>query len=299
MRPSMPDVLPEWLTIRAGSNAKYDEVKSMINELGLHSVCTEARCPNINECWNSGTATFMVLGSLCTRGCRFCAVSKKASGQGIDTEEPKKLASVIKKWKLDYVVITSVCRDDLDDQGSAHFARCVEEVRRENPNTLIELLIPDFRGDSDCLARIVASKPDVVGHNVETVERLTPAVRDRRASYIQSLNLLKKIKEADPSIYTKSAMMLGMGETHDEIMRSMYDLRNSGVDFLALGQYLRPSPGHVGVKEFVKPETFDHLRTTALGMGFLYVAAGPFVRSSYKAGEYFIRRMVIENRNSQ
>lgn len=285
-------MLPEWLTVKAGTNGKYNEVKSRISELGLHSVCTEAHCPNINECWNSGTATFMVLGSLCTRGCRFCAVSKMARGEGIDEDEPEKLAQLVKEWKLDYVVVTSVCRDDLEDQGSSHFSQCVKEIRKENPKTLIELLIPDFRGDARCLTEIVKAKPDVIGHNIETVERLTPSVRDRRASYSQSLDVLGNIKKIDPSVYSKSAMMLGIGETHDEVVKSMEDLRNAGVDLLAIGQYLRPSPRHIEVKEYVKPETFKEFKAIALGMGFRYVAAGPFVRSSYKAGEYFMKRMI-------
>lgn len=282
------------MTIRPASTEKYSSIKNTINSLGLHTVCAEAHCPNITECWGSGTATFMVLGSLCTRGCRFCAVSKMAKGEETDKMEPEKLANVIKEWGLDYVVITSVCRDDLEDQGSSHFAECVTRIRKENPETTIELLIPDFRNERECLRKIADSKPDVIGHNIETVERLTPSVRDRRASYAQSLDVLRSFKEIDKRIYTKSAIMLGIGESEEEVIKAMQDLRSAKVDFLAMGQYLRPSKHHLEVKEYVSPERFNHLMEIALGMGFLYVAAGPFVRSSYKAGEYFMKKIVKE-----
>ncbi len=285
-------MLPEWLTIRPASTAKYADVKSEISGLGLHTVCAEAHCPNITECWSGGTATFMVLGEKCTRGCRFCTVPKSAMGANIDPMEPEKLGRIISKWKLDYAVITSVCRDDLPDQGSGHFARCVEEIKRSSPSTTIEVLIPDFRGDTECLERIVKSGPDVVGHNVETVERLTPLMRDRRASYELSLGVLKKIKELDNTRYTKSALMLGVGETEDEVLKTLKDLRSVGTDFIAMGQYLRPSSRHIEVKEYVRPEKFDRLRDSAMKEGFLYAASGPFVRSSYKAGEFFIKAMV-------
>ena len=284
------------MTIRPASTEKYSQVKQKVKDLGLHTVCAEAHCPNITECWGGGTATFMVLGSLCTRGCRFCAVSKMARGESMDRLEPEKLATVIKGWGLRYVVITSVCRDDLEDQGSGHFARCVEQIRKASPDTMIELLIPDFRYDEECLRRITDSGPDVIGHNIETVERLTPSVRDRRAAYAQSIAVLRRIKELDRKRYTKSAMMLGIGETEEEIVRSMRDLRDAGVDFLAMGQYLRPSQHHLEIKEYVKPEEFERLKGIAMDMGFLYVASGPFVRSSYKAGEYFISRIVAENK---
>lgn len=289
------NALPEWMTIRPASTEKYGRVKGRIAELGLHTVCAEAHCPNITECWSGGTATFMILGGLCTRGCRFCAVSKSSRGEAVDIWEPVKLARVIKEWALDYVVLTSVARDDLEDQGSLHFARCVKEIRKESPGTTIELLIPDFRGDERCLGNVADAKPDVIGNNLETVERLSPFVRDRRASYRQSLGVLRAIKELDRSIYTKSAMMLGVGETEDEIISSMKDLREAGVDFLAMGQYLRPSQHHLEVREYVKPETFERLKGIGMELGFRYVAAGPFVRSSYRAGEYFIRKAVEGN----
>ncbi len=284
--------LPEWLSIRPASTEKYAGIKGTVAALGLHTVCTEAHCPNITECWSGGTATFMVLGDLCTRGCRFCAVSKKAIGREPDRMEPKKLALAVKEWGLEYVVVTSVCRDDLADQGAGHFAECIKEIKRENPKVVVEVLIPDFSGNIEYLGKIIAAKPDVIGHNIETVERLSPYVRDRRAGYRKSLEVLKASKELDSTIYTKSAMMLGLGEEHDEILQSMKDLREAGVDFLAMGQYLRPTKNHIEVKEYVKPEAFERLKQEALGLGFMYVASGPFVRSSYKAGEFFLKSML-------
>lgn len=288
-------VLAQWLTIKPASTEKYSSIKSSITDKGLHTVCVEAHCPNITECWSSGTATFMILGDLCTRGCTFCAVSKMAKGAKIDEKEPEKLAAIVKEWGLDYIVITSVCRDDLTDQGSIHFARCVAEIKKENPNTLVEVLIPDFRDDPECLKRIIASRPDVIGHNIETVERLTPKARDKRASYRQSLAVLKGFKDIDRTRYTKSAMMLGIGETEDEVITAMKDLRAAEVDFLAMGQYLRPTQHHLEVKEYVRPEIFDHYREIGVSLGFKYVAAGPFVRSSYKAGEFFIKSIVAKS----
>ena len=282
-------MLPEWLAIKPASTEKYNSIKSTINRLELHTVCVEAHCPNISECWSGGTATFMILGDLCTRGCTFCAISKSAKGSAIDYEEPAKLAKVVNEWDLNYLVLTSVCRDDLPDQGATHFANCISEIKKANPDTMIEVLIPDFRNDAACLKIIYDAHPDVIGHNIETVERLTPQVRDRRAGYRQSLDVLEAFKRIDGCIYTKSAIMLGVGETEDELLDAIRDLRGVGVDFLAIGQYLRPSPRHIEVKEYVKPEKFEALKKKALDMGFRYVAAGPFVRSSYRAGEYFIR----------
>lgn len=285
-------MLPDWLAIKPANTEKYGEIKQTINSLGLRTVCVEAHCPNMAECWSAGIATFMILGELCTRGCRFCAISKSAIGAKTDTLEPNKLAEVIKKWGLGYVVITSVCRDDLPEQGAGHFAACVREIKKLNPDTLVEVLIPDFRGDASCLQQIVDAKPDVIGHNVETVERLNPVIRDRRANYSQSLRVLQTSKQLDKRIYTKSAMMLGLGESEEEVLKTLRDLRAFGVDFLAMGQYLRPSKRQCEVKEYVTPEKFERLKKKALELGFLYVAAGPFVRSSYKAGEYFIKAIV-------
>ncbi len=284
-------MLPEWLSIKPASTKKYGNIKQRVNELGLHTVCVEARCPNITECWSGGTATFMVLGEDCTRGCRFCAVKKMAHGAAIDPYEPNKLAMLVNEWGLDYIVVTSVCRDDLPDQGSSHFARCISEIKKTNPKTLVEVLIPDFRGDEECLKRIVDARPDVIGHNIETVERLTAIVRDRRANYRQSLDTLSISKRLGQR-YTKSAMMLGIGETEEEVLQSMRDLREADVDFLAIGQYLRPTESQLRVSEYVRPERFEYFKGRAMEMGFLYAAAGPFVRSSYRAGEFFIKAIV-------
>ncbi len=287
---------PDWLAIKPASTEKYSDIKNRVKELGLHTVCVEAHCPNMAECWSSGTATFMVLGDICTRGCHFCAVRKSQNGISVDMMEPEKLAEAIKEWKLDYAVITSVCRDDLEDQGSSHFAECIRAIKRDAPSTLVEVLIPDFRNDIGALKRIVDAKPDVISHNIETVRRLSPSVRDRRASYENSLSVLSNVKLLDRSIYTKSAMMLGMGETDNEIIEAMRDLREHNVDFLAIGQYLRPITNgfYAEVKEYVTPERFEVLRKRAIELGFRYCAAGPFVRSSYKAGEHFIKAMIKE-----
>lgn len=283
---------PEWLTIKPASTEKYAEIKKTVSSMNLHTVCTEAQCPNITECWSGGTATFMVLGELCTRGCRFCSVSKSATGAAIDPLEPYKLGQAIKQWGLSYVVITSVCRDDMPDQGSGHFARCITEIKKANPGILVEVLIPDFQGSDEYLRTVVGAKPDVIGHNIETVERLSPQVRDRRAAYRQSLDVLANVKRIDSTRYTKSAMMLGLGETDEEVLQSMKDLRAANVDFLALGQYLTPKGHHIELKEYVTPQKFEFFRSKAMEMGFLYVASGPFVRSSYRAGEHFISAIV-------
>lgn len=279
---------PEWLTIKPVSTAEYGHVKDTIQSLGLHTVCAEAHCPNVAECWGGGTATFMVLGEKCTRGCRFCAIHKNAKGAPVDSKEPEKLAYAIKQWGLSYVVITSVCRDDLPDQGASHFAECIRRIKAASPTTLVEVLIPDFGGDSTLLQKIVQARPDVVGHNIETVERLSPSIRDRRASYRQSLSVLSTVKRLDPSRKTKSAIMLGIGESSDEVLRSMDDLRSANVDFVAIGQYLSPGSTYLQVKEYVTPEKFEYFKIEALKRGFSYAASGPFVRSSYRAGEYFI-----------
>jgi lipoic acid synthetase len=284
-------MLPDWLSIKPASTEKYSEIKETIQKRGLHTVCSDAHCPNASECWSSGTATFMVLGGLCTRGCRFCAVKKSAIGEKPNILEPTLLAKTIKDWGLDYVVITSVCRDDLPDQGASHFASCVKEIKKENPNTIIEVLIPDFSGDISLLKNITDAKPDVIGNNLETVRSLSNKIRDRRANYDQTLSLLKNVKKLDNKIYTKSAIMLGMGETQYEVIETMSDLRDNNVDFFAMGQYLRPSNIHAEVKEYVTPEKFNYFKKIAEEKGFLFVASGPFVRSSYKAGEFFFKRL--------
>jgi lipoic acid synthetase len=230
----------------------------------------------------------MLLGEICTRGCRFCAVAK-GRPEPPDPDEPKKVAQAVAEWGLEYVVLTSVSRDDLPDGGADHFAKTVEAIKKGGSASLVEVLIPDFRGDLRALERLIEARPDVVGHNIETVERLTPLVRDRRASYRQSLKVLEQAKRLAPSVYTKSALMLGLGETEEEVLATMRDLRAVGVDFLALGQYLQPTERHLPVWEYIPPERFQHYARLGEELGFLAVAAGPLVRSSYRAGELFMR----------
>lgn len=283
---------PVWLKIKPPRTEKFAEVKQAIKQLGLHTVCEEAHCPNIAECWDSGTATFMVLGDTCTRGCRFCAVKTGLKGLELDPFEPRKLALAVKKFGLGYVVVTSVDRDDLADQGAGHFAECIKEIKRLCPETLVEVLIPDFRGNEECIKTIAGAKPEVIAHNIETVKELQGIVRDRRANYEQSLFVLKKVKELDPKIFTKSSIMLGLGEREEQVLKAIDDLRETSVDFLTLGQYLRPSKRHIALKEYVSPEKFEYYKSIALQKGFLYCASGPFVRSSYKAGEFFVKALV-------
>jgi len=281
---------PEWLRIHASLKGRFQDVKQTLRENGLVTVCEESHCPNINECWNSGTATFMVLGDTCTRGCRFCNVKTARCGSEVDEKEPEKIANVIKDWKLNYIVITSVDRDDLDDQGSGHFNKVIKKVREVNPEILIEVLIPDFKGSEECFRIIKEARPDVVAHNLETVKRLQIKVRDSRANYDQSLSVLEFFKKN--GFYTKSSLMLGLGEKEEEVIEAMNDLREINVDFLTFGQYLRPSKLHIPIHEYVHPFKFEYYKKMGLDLGFKYVASGPFVRSSYKAGEFYIESVV-------
>jgi len=285
-------VKPEWLKIRPPSSEKFGLIKETLRKYNLHTVCEEAHCPNIPECWSGGTATFMVMGDVCTRACKFCAVKTGYPAMPLDPEEPRKLANAVKEWGLDYIVITSVDRDDLPDQGANHFAKCVKSLKAEIQNIIIEVLIPDFRGNLDCIKTIVEARPEVIAHNIETVKSLQRKVRDPRANYEQSLFVLENVKKMNPSIYTKSSIMLGLGEKDEEVIQAMHDLRNISVDVLTLGQYLRPSSWHIQVSEYVHPDKFEYLKEEGEKMGFMYVAAGPFVRSSYRAGEYFLRGMI-------
>lgn len=295
---SMSNLLrkPEWLKVRAPAGETYLEIKKMMRELKLATVCEEARCPNIAECWSGGTATFMLMGDVCTRGCRFCAVKTGNPRGKIDVDEPEKVGQAIAKLHLDYVVITSVDRDDLPDQGADHFGRTVETIKKMNPRLIVEVLTPDFRGQTELINRIIASRPDVVAQNIETVERLTHPVRDRRAGYWQTMNFLKHVKEQDPTRYTKSSLMLGLGEEDEEVVQTLKDLRSVGCDVITFGQYLQPTARHLKVHNFVTPEKFQEWQTIAEGMGFLYVASGPLVRSSYKAGEFFIKGVIEKDR---
>lgn len=259
---------------------------------GLHTVCEEARCPNQGECWAGGTATFMVLGDVCTRGCRFCAVKTHRNGLPVDDREPQKVADAAVAMGLRYVVLTMVDRDDLSDGGADHVARTIAAIKARDPAILVEALTGDFAGDDGALATCLAGGPDVFAHNLETVERLTPRVRDHRCDYRRSLRVLQRAKELRPGVVTKSSLMLGLGETEHEVEQAMDDLRAHGVDVLTLGQYLRPSLKHLPVKEHLPPARFAALERRALRKGFLYVAAGPLVRSSYKAGEYFLMHLL-------
>lgn len=281
---------PEWLRVKAPAGENYTKVKQSLRSLNLHTVCEEARCPNISECWGTGTATIMIMGDICSRGCRFCAVN---SGKPVllDAGEPKRVAKAIKEWRLRYVVITSVCRDDLDDGGAEHIAKTIKAIKLLCPTIIVESLIPDFRGDESSIKKIVTSEPEVISHNIETVPRLTPKVRDVRASYEQSLLVLKKIKDINSLIYTKSSIMLGLGETEEEVIQTIKNLRSVGVSILTIGQYLQPTPKHLPVIEFISPDKFNWFREIAEQMGFVYVASGPLVRSSYRAGEFFLEKI--------
>jgi lipoic acid synthetase len=286
---------PPWLKVKMPGSPRYQQIKARARELKLATVCEEARCPNIGECWGSGTATFMVMGDTCTRGCRFCAVDTSRKGRPLDPDEPTHVANAIAEMGLDYVVVTSVDRDDLDDQGAGHFAACIVAIRAAAPRTLVEVLIPDFRGDVGLLLKVVEAEPAVIAQNLETVERLTRRVRDPRAGYRQTLDVLANIKRIDPTRFTKSSLMVGLGETDGEMEAAMRDLRAVDVDFLTIGQYLQPTAKHLPVDGFVPPERFVAYERIGLDLGFKYVASGPLVRSSYKAGEFFIERFVRDH----
>lgn len=292
---------PTWLKVRAPTGENYGRIKTMLSDLKLATVCQEARCPNMGECWDGGTATFMLMGDTCTRGCKFCNVKTGNAKKGlppVDPFEPEKVAHSISQMNLHYVVITSVDRDDMADQGSDHFARTVKTVKKLDPNLIVEILTPDFRGDENLIRHLALAYPDVFAHNVETVERLTPKVRDPRAGYKQSLRVLEFVKEVDPKIFTKTSLMLGLGETDEEVLQTLKDLRAINCDVVTFGQYLQPTPKHLKVIEFITPEKFQWWQKTAEDMGFLYVASGPLVRSSYRAGEFFMKGIIEKNKKN-
>jgi lipoic acid synthetase len=290
---------PPWLKVRAPVGENYSRIKGMLSDLKLATVCQEARCPNIGECWSGGTATFMIMGEVCTRGCRFCNV-KTGNPKGVlDPFEPEKIAYSISQMNLEYVVITTVDRDDLPDQGAEHFSRTVKTIKKLAPKLVVEILAGDFRGDQDLVYQLTDSKPDVYAHNIETVERLTPRVRDRRAGYHQTLKVLEMVKERDPSRYTKSSIMLGLGETEEEVYQTLKDLREVGCDVVTFGQYLQPTKRHLKVEEYINPEKFQEWQKIAEGMGYLYVASGPLVRSSYRAGEFFMKGIIEKQRANE
>ncbi len=280
---------PEWLTVSSPQGQNYADLKGLFRELNLHTVCEEARCPNVGECWGGGTATLMLMGDTCSRACRFCMVTPGKPNGVLDSYEPEHVAFALSQMGLTYVVLTSVDRDDLPDGGASHFAKTIRLVKERNPGMLVEVLIPDFQGDLADLKQVVDARPDVIAHNIETTMSLTPNVRDPRAHYWQSLSVLRNVKKLDRRVRTKSSIMVGLGETEEEMTQAMVHLRQADVDFLTVGQYLRPSPRHLKVAEYVKPDQFARYRTIGEGLGFLYVASGPLVRSSYRAGEFFIR----------
>lgn len=274
---------PEWLKVKLPTGKDYFALKAKLKNLNLHTVCQSARCPNIAECWNNKNATIMILGNVCTRHCNFCAVNSGNPGNFIDEAEPFHVADAVKYMNLDYVVITSVNRDDLEDGGSMQFYRTIVEVKKLNPKTKVEALIPDFRGSEKSLDCIINSPIDVISHNIETTKKLTPIVRDRKASYELSLSVLLYIKKKAPHIITKSGFMLGLGELFDEAIEALTDLRKVLCDIVTIGQYLQPTKNNLPVKEYIHPEIFLSLKEIALSMGFLYVEAAPLVRSSYMA----------------
>ncbi|MBI3543115.1 MAG: lipoyl synthase [Deltaproteobacteria bacterium] len=299
---------PDWLKVKAPGGERYLQIKQQLRELKLHTVCEEARCPNMGECWSGGTATIMLLGDVCTRGCRFCAVKTGKLDGVVDTEEPRKVGGLIAVSGLHYVVLTSVNRDDLPDGGAKHFADTIREIKAREPKILCEALVPDFQGKLKSVEELVLGGVDVYAHNIETVRSQTPRVRDRRATYDQSLATLKHAKEfagralaeglISHPVYTKSSIQVGHGETDEEIEQTMRDLRANLVNVVTFGQYLQPTRKHLKVVEFVSPLKFRMWEEKARAMGFLYVASGPLVRSSYRAGEFFMNNMIREERGT-
>lgn len=275
---------PEWIKVRLPSNPVFFSTKALVSDLRLHTVCESAQCPNRWECWSQRTATFMIAGDRCTRACGFCAVTT-AKPFALEADEPERVAEGVVRLKLKHVVITAVARDDIPDGGALHFARTIEAIRAKEPSVVIEILVPDFNGKEDALRTVLDAAPHVFNHNIETVERLTPLVRSR-AKYRLSLDVLKRAKRMRPQTSTKSGLMLGLGETETEIFQAMDDLREHDVEVLTLGQYLRPSPQHLPVVEFISPETFELYGDIARKKGFIHVSSGPLVRSSYHAGDY-------------
>ncbi|MGI0071589.1 MAG: lipoyl synthase [Thermoplasmata archaeon] len=282
--------LPEWIRTRPPHGSQYPEVRELLARLGLGTVCREARCPNLSECWSAGTATLMLLGTDCTRRCGFCAVTTRSPHGVVDATEPSRVAEAVRDWGLRYVVLTQVCRDDLADGGAAILAETVRLIRESAPSVRVELLIGDLGGNVPALELLLATPPDVLAHNLETVRSLSAGVRDRRAGYDRSLAVLARARElGPPGLVTKSSIMLGLGESDPELATAFSDLRAAGVDLLTLGQYLRPSPAHLPVQRYPTPDEFERWKRHALATGFSGVEAGPLVRSSYHAEELFCR----------
>ena len=274
---------PTWLRVKSQNSVKYRQLKEIVSSKKLHTVCEEAMCPNIQECWSHGTATFMLLGSVCTRACKFCAVDTGNPKGVLDKDEPSKVANSIYNMELKYAVLTSVNRDDLSDGGADHFSSTVKAIKEKSPKVIIETLVPDFLGNERSIEILLDSNLEVFAQNLETVRRLTKRVRDPRAGYDQTLRVLSYAKEYSPSVFTKTSLMLGLGETKDEILEAFKDIRSTGVDVLTLGQYMRPTINHLPVDKWYTPEEFLEYKEAALELGFIEVASGPMVRSSYRA----------------
>lgn len=276
---------PDWLKITLPKGENYNKIKEILNQYHLNTVCQSARCPNLGECWGNKTATFMILGDVCTRNCNFCAVRTGNPNGMIDEKEPKRIAQAVKDLTLHYIVVTSVTRDDLPDGGAEIFAQTIKEIKQLNPETKIEVLIPDFAGNFNALEKVVVAHPDVLGHNLETVSRLTPIIRDQRSNHKISLEVLQYAKKLDKNLITKSGFMVGLGETTDEIYQTMQELKRVSVDIITIGQYLQPSKNNLPVNDYIKPTQFELYRKYGLDLGFSAVLAGPLVRSSYHASE--------------
>ncbi|XP_043918870.1 lipoyl synthase, mitochondrial [Protopterus annectens] len=288
---------PPWLKTSIPVGKNYNRLKNTLRDLKLHTVCEEARCPNVGECWGGGnyataTATIMLMGDTCTRGCRFCSVKTAKAPPPLDPNEPYNTAKALADWGLDYVVLTSVDRDDLADGGAEHFAKTVSYIKERNPNLIVECLTPDFRGDLTAVEKVVLSGLDVFAHNMETVRSLQRFVRDPRANFDQSLSILRHSKEVRRDVISKTSLMLGLGETEEEVYETMQELRENGIDCLTLGQYMQPTKRHLKVEEYVTPEKFKYWEKVGNDLGFLYTASGPLVRSSYKAGEFFMKNLL-------
>lgn len=277
----MAQRLPDWLKIRLPRPDSIKEVQTMMRSKSLHTVCESARCPNLPECWSKKTATFMILGNTCTRSCGFCAIDV-GRGEELDPFEPANVALTAAKMGMKHVVVTSVARDDLPDEGAEQFARTIRALQRRNPDTIVEVLTPDFKGKRDLIDIVCTARPDIYNHNIETVKRLHTIVRPQ-AKYDRTMGVLTTVKELDPTIYTKSGLMLGLGETKDEVIDVLKDLRAIGVDAVTIGQYLRPTMKHLPVVEYIHPDVFKEYEAIGEGMGFAFVASGPFIRSSYNA----------------
>lgn len=288
---------PPWLKVKLPGAGQYYEVRRELKNLGVHTVCEEAHCPNAAECWGGGTATFMILGDICTRGCRFCAVTTGHPAQAPDPDEPRRITEAAAALKLRYVVLTSVDRDDLPDGGAAHFVQTVQTIKSSFPSTVVELLTPDFGGRPEYLELVSQSGAEVLGHNMETTRSLTPSIRDRRCDYDLSLSVLRTFRQHNKFALTKSSLLLGMGEEIDDVLQTMRDLREAQVDWIVLGQYLRPTRKHSPVRRFVPPEEFDSLAQEAKRLGFDLVTSGPLVRSSYRAAEQNAQELLAKRRS--